>query len=120
MGCVPRFPINLRVSTPSADQQPNSGLVADYFAKQMLSDLCKLRQRLEEAQRRMILEADKSRHPHNFNVGDSVFLSPPGSVWLAMKILANWSRQISIPESFNGLLLGCFALPKPSEPMLFG
>jgi hypothetical protein len=53
---------------------PKVSLKADSFAEQMMSDLRMLRERLEEAQTRMILEADMSRRPHDFKVGDSVFL----------------------------------------------
>jgi hypothetical protein len=74
VGFVPRMPIDLLVPIPSADQMPKVSLEADAFAEQMMSDLRMLRERLGEAQTRMILEADMSRRPHDFKVGDSVFL----------------------------------------------
>jgi transposase InsO family protein len=74
IGFVPRMPIDLIVPTPSPDRQSKVSLEADEFAEQMMSDLRMLRERLEEAQTKMILEANKSRRPHDFKVGDSVFL----------------------------------------------
>jgi hypothetical protein len=53
---------------------PKISLKADEFAEQIMSDLCMLRQRLEEVQTRMILEANKSCRPYDFTVGDSVVL----------------------------------------------
>jgi hypothetical protein len=49
-------------------------LEAEEFAEQMMSDLHMLRERLEKAQIKMILEANMCCHPHNFKVGDSDFL----------------------------------------------
>jgi len=72
VGFVPRMPIDLLVPVLSADRMLKVSLEADEFAKQMMSDLHMLRERLEEAQTRMILEANKSRCPHDFKVGDSV------------------------------------------------
>ena len=66
--------IELRVLIPSANQMPKISQEADKIAEQMMSDLRMLREQLKEAQTRMILEANKSRLPHEFKVGDSVFL----------------------------------------------
>ena len=74
VGFVPRMLIDLLVPIPGADRMPKISPEADKFAKQMMSDLRMLREGLEEAQTRMILEANKSRHLHNIKVGDSVFL----------------------------------------------
>jgi len=75
VGFVPRMPIDLLVPVPSVNRMPEVSLKADEFAEQMMLDLRMLRERLEEAQTRMILEANKSRRPHDFKVGDSVFLN---------------------------------------------
>jgi hypothetical protein len=68
------MPIDLLVPIPSTDRRSQVSFEADKFAKQMMSDLRMLRERLEEAQTRMILEGNKSRRPNDFEVGDSVFL----------------------------------------------
>jgi len=75
VGFGPRMLIDLLVPISSADRMLKISLEADGFAEQMMSDLGMLRERLEEAQRRMILEANKSRRPHDFKVGDTVFLN---------------------------------------------
>jgi len=74
VGFVPGMPIELLVPIPSADWMPKISLEPDDFAEQMMSDLRMLRERLEEAQRRLILESNMSRCPHDSNVVDSVFL----------------------------------------------
>jgi len=74
VGFVPRMPIDLWVPVPSAYRMPKINLEADEFAKQIMSNLRMLREWLEEAQRRLILEANESRRPHDIKVGDSVFL----------------------------------------------
>jgi len=74
VGFLLKMPIDLLVPMPSANRMPKISLEADEVAKQMLSDLRMLREQLEEVQTRMILEANKSRRPHDFKVGDSVFL----------------------------------------------
>jgi hypothetical protein len=74
VGFVQRMPIDLLVPVPSADRMLNVSLEADEFAEKMMSDLRKFRERLEEAQTRMILETNKSCRPHDFKVGGSVCL----------------------------------------------
>jgi hypothetical protein len=74
VGFVLRMLIYLPVPIPSAYRMPKSSLEADEFAEQMMSDLCMLREQLEEAQTRMILEANKSCCPHNVMVGDSIYV----------------------------------------------
>jgi hypothetical protein len=64
------MPIDLLAPVPSAELMPKVSLEADKFAEQMMSDLRMLRERLEETQTRMILEANKSRRPHDIKVGD--------------------------------------------------
>jgi len=72
------MPIDLQVRLTTADLMPKISLDADQFAKQMMSDFLMLRERLEEAQKGMILEANMSRRTHDSKVGDFV-LSAPGS-----------------------------------------
>jgi hypothetical protein len=97
VGFVPRMLIDLLVPIPSADQMPTVSLEADTLAEQMMSDLRMLRERLEEAQTRMILEANMSRRPHDFKVGDSVFLDtrllPIGYVNLTKSELASFNSR---------------------------
>jgi hypothetical protein len=68
------MPIDLLVPIPSADRMPKIRLKAEQFAEPMMTNLRMLRERLEEVQTRMILEANKAQRPHDFKVGDSVFL----------------------------------------------
>jgi hypothetical protein len=75
IGFVPQMPIDLIVPILSPDHQSELSFEADEFAEQMMSDLRILRERLEEAQTKMILEANKFHRLHNFKVGDSVFLN---------------------------------------------
>ena len=74
VGFVRRTPIDLVVPILSADRMPTISLRPDEFAEQMISDLRMLRERLEEVQTRMILDANESHCPHDIKVGDSVFL----------------------------------------------
>jgi hypothetical protein len=71
---VPRMPIDLLVPILSADRTSQVSFEGDQFAEQMMSDLRMLRERLEEVQTRMMLEGNKFRRLHDFEVGDSVFL----------------------------------------------
>jgi hypothetical protein len=74
LGFMPWMLIYLLVPILSADLMLKLSLEADDFAKQTMSDLRMLRELVVEAQTGMILEAYKSRYPHHFKVGDSVFL----------------------------------------------
>jgi len=62
-----------------------------------MSDLPMLREQVEEAQTRMVLEANPSRCPHNFQLGDSVLLDPRllliGYANLARSELANLNSR---------------------------
>jgi len=74
VGFVPRMPIDPLLPIQSANRMPKIILEADEFAQQMMSDLRMLRERLEEAHPRMLLEANQSRRPLDCNVGDPGFL----------------------------------------------
>ena len=72
-----------------------------------MSDLHMLRARLEEAQTRMTLEANKSHRLHDFKLGDSVFLDsrllPIGYANLKKSESANLK-----PRKFQRLFCGPF------------
>jgi len=119
MGFVPRMLIDLLVPIPSGDWMSKISLEADGFAEQMMSDLGMLRERLEEAQTRMILEANKSRRPHDFKVGDTVFLNS-SLLPIGYANLTEFKSPNLNSRKFQCLFLGCFASPKPSVPTLSG
>jgi hypothetical protein len=75
MGFVVGMQIHMLVPIPNADRMPIIVVKEDDFAEQMKSDLCMLREQLEEAQTWLILEANKSRCPHDFKGVDSVILT---------------------------------------------
>jgi transposase InsO family protein len=69
MGRVPRLPLDLLA--PTVERQSES---ARQFAERMILNLRMLRERMEEAQLSMTVEANRHRQPHPFRVGDQVFL----------------------------------------------
>jgi len=94
--------IDLLVPIPSANRMPKISLEAADFAEQTMSDLRLLREQSEETQTEMIMEANKSRRPHDVKVGDSVFLDtrvlPIGYANLNKSKSANLnSRQFQQP-----------------------
>lgn len=113
------MPFVLLAQSMSADWQLEIGQEADNFTKQMMSDLCMLREQLEEVQTRMILEANQSCHCTISKCEVKVFLTP-GSSRLAMQTLQNRSLQVSITENFNSLWVGLFTSLKPLVSMLSG
>ena len=68
-----------------------------------------VREWLEEAQTKMILEANESRRPHDFKVGDSVFLNitllPIGYANLTKSELSNLNSR-----KFQQLFCGPFRI----------
>lgn len=72
---MPMILIDLLVPVPSANQMLKISMQADQFVEQLMSDLHMLREWLQEAQTRMILQANKCRCSHNFKVGDIHFLA---------------------------------------------
>jgi transposase InsO family protein len=69
MGRVPRLPLDLLAPTV---RQPSES--ARQFAERMVLNLRMLRERMEEAQLSMTVEANRHRQPHPFRVGDQVFV----------------------------------------------
>jgi len=70
-----RLAIELLVLILSTDWHQNVSLDAAMVTKQVISDPSMLRERLEDAQTRMILGTDKSSHPHDFREGELVCLN---------------------------------------------
>jgi len=70
IGCIPRLPLDLLAPGP---RTPNSRPGTEY-AERLVKILRMLRERMEEAQLTMVMEANEYRQPHPFRIGDSVFL----------------------------------------------
>jgi len=67
---IPRLPLDLLAPGP---RTPNSRPGMEY-AERLVKILRMLRERMEEAQLTMVMEANEHRQPHPFQTGDSVFL----------------------------------------------
>jgi len=70
IGYILRLPLDLLAPGPWT---PVSGLGTEY-AEQLVKILRMLRERMEETQLLMVMEANEHRQPHPFRISDSVFL----------------------------------------------
>ena len=70
IGYILRLPLDLLAPGP---QMPNSQPFMEY-AERLIKILRMLRERMEEAQLTMVTEANQHCQPHQFRIGDSVFL----------------------------------------------
>jgi len=70
IGYIPRLPLDLLAPGP---RTPNSRRGTE-FAERLIKILRMLRERMEEVQLTMVMEANEHRQPHPFRIGDLVFL----------------------------------------------
>ncbi|KAA8892716.1 hypothetical protein FN846DRAFT_896613 [Sphaerosporella brunnea] len=112
MGRVTRLPRDLLAPTVRTHSES-----AGQYAQRMMLDLRMLRERLEEAQFSMTVEANKHQQPHPFWIGHQVFLDtrklPGAYVNMAKAELGKSSRK------FQHLYVEPFRLLQEAKPNAF-